>query len=65
MVKLKNNLSLFLRMQSKKEHYSLYHTLKNDLVPSGFDRQIVTILFRFSFLPLPMKGDVAYETENP
>lgn len=34
---------------------------KRFLVPSGFDRQIFTILF----FPAFMKGHVAYETENP
>lgn len=38
---------------------------KNDfLVPSGFDRQILTMLLRLFFI-LCSRGDAAYETENP
>ncbi len=54
---LKKKLSLFKLMQNQKAHYSSCQALKNDLLPSGFDLQILTILLRL--FPFPCSwGDI-------
>lgn len=62
------NLSLLFFRPSQEAHYSLCQTFKDDLGPSGFDRQIFTILLRFFFsffLFLSMWGHASVWNREP